>query len=335
MGFNVIAHEQIFSPDDIYPSCHASTNVVLSSGVILAAWFGGSYEKADDVDIWYSRKVNGKWEKQRRAAYHKDIPCWNPVLFDFGDRVTLFYKVGKTIPGWKTYFVESDDEGMTWSEPKELVPGDETGGRGPVKNQPIRLQSGAILAPASKETLDTWDVFTDRSEDNGRTFVRSDFVYLDRENVLGKGLIQPALWQDDEGIVHMFTRSTENCIYHACSRDEGRTWSEALPTNLPNNNSGISLVRTDRGQLALVCNPQKGTLGAEGYSWAKRTPLMLTLSDDNGCTWGDGFCLESEDGEKESPEFSYPTVTAKGADLFITYTWKRKCICFWQIRISG
>ena len=61
-------------------------------------------------------------------------------------KIILFYKVGKLISEWVTWYMESEDEGHTFSEPQELVPGD-IGGRGPVKNKPIRLSDGTVLAP--------------------------------------------------------------------------------------------------------------------------------------------------------------------------------------------
>lgn len=70
--------------------------------------------------------------------------------------------------------MESEDEGHTFSEPQELVPGD-IGGRGPVKNKPIRLSDGTVLAPGSLEG-ELWDGFVDISKDDCRTWERSDLV---------------------------------------------------------------------------------------------------------------------------------------------------------------
>ena len=43
-----------------FASAHASTIVETRSGLV-AAWFGGTREGADDVGIWLSRRVSGKW----------------------------------------------------------------------------------------------------------------------------------------------------------------------------------------------------------------------------------------------------------------------------------
>ena len=66
----------------------------------------------------------------------------------------------------------SSDSGESWSEERELVPGD-FGGRGPVKNKCLVLKDKSILAPASTEQ-DGWNCFTDRSFDQGKTWIRSE-----------------------------------------------------------------------------------------------------------------------------------------------------------------
>ncbi len=328
MDYQVIAQEHIFPPEELYLECHASTLAFLPEGGVAAAWFGGTKEKNDDVGIWFSRRIGGKWEPQRKAADVEGVPCWNPVLFDFGDRLSLFYKVGKEIPTWKTLVTESTDNGLTWSEGREIVPGDE-GGRGPVKNKCIRLSDGTVLAPASLETDTAWDCFVDRSADNGHTWERSPLVPLDHAALTGKGIIQPTLWEDVAGTVHMFTRSTESRIFHSCSADGGRSFSPAEPTDLPNNNSGIDLARLDDGRLVLVYNPVASPRGV-------RSPLCFTVSEDNGRTWGPDHYLDHFPSPEKARKstFAYPAVIARGNDVFITYTWKRETIAFWHIRIG-
>jgi len=58
----------------------------------------------------------------------------------------------------------------------------------------------------------------------------------------------------------MLTRSNAGSIYRSDSQDNGQIWSPAYPTELPNNNSGIDLVRLDDSSLILAYNPKK--LGA-------------------------------------------------------------------------
>jgi predicted neuraminidase len=309
----------IFSQPGPFASCHASTLVQTGRDGFLCAWFGGSKEGADDVDIWSSRLQDREWSAPVKIAWLDGVPLWNPVLFNNGNDIILFYKAGKTIPLWYTLYKVSRDRGLTWTEERELVPGDR-GGRGPVKNKPIRLKSGRIAAPASIEG-EFWDAFADISDDGGIHWRKSKFVPVQHETLRSKGIIQPSLWQSKDGEVHMFLRSTEGMIFRSDSKDEGETWSPAYDSGLPNNNSGIDLVMYDSVCLALVYNPV-------GDNWGARTPLWLSFSNDNGKTWEKVLTLEEGPGE-----FSYPAIIAGAKALYISYTWKRQSIAFWKIQL--
>lgn len=324
------------------PSCHASTVLPLKDGRVLAAWFGGSGEGRTDVGIWLAEK-DEKGFKEARVVAQSLLPHWNPVLYQCDDgRIVLFYKVGMKILHWKTMFIESFDGGKTFSEPRELVPGDVSGGRGPVRNKPIRLKNGRILAPASTEQ-GLWRCFIDISDDDGHTWRKSNMIEVpgleEYEKKLlawqklaeesdvpvekpeeiqhGRGIIQPTLWESEHG-VHALMRSGEGFIYRSDSTDGGETWCAAYPTNLPNNNSGIDLTKLGDGTLLLVFNPVQ-------ESWGMRTPISIAASTDNGETWTRLCDLQTEPGE-----FSYPAIVNSGNKIYITYTYKRENIAYWE-----
>ncbi|KRE32316.1 sialidase family protein [Paenibacillus sp. Soil724D2] len=316
--------EFIFEEERPFLSCHASTLELLPGGDVIAAWFGGTREKAGDVAIWISRRGDKGWTPPVKVADQGDVPHWNPVLFRTNKGILfLYYKVGTNIAEWETMVIRSTDNGHTWTSPLPLVEGDK-GGRGPVKNKPIVLHDGTIAAPASLEPA--WDAFVDLSFDGGETWTRSEIVPLEHSRMKGKGIIQPTLWESVPGIVHMLTRSTEGSIYRSDSMDGGRTWCAAYPTELPNNNSGIDLVKLNNGTIALIYNP---TRPENGKNKGPRTPLVIRLSQDNGHTWENEIVLD--EGEKQ---YSYPAIVASGLDLYVTYTWKRERIAFWKITLA-
>ncbi|MAX23110.1 MAG: neuraminidase (sialidase) [Phycisphaeraceae bacterium] len=324
-----VTHELIFPLQAQVKEVHASTLVLLPDDSVLAAWFGGTKEGMDDVSIWLSHHVNGQWQTPSIVAKISDEPHWNPVLYVDNDTVHLWFKVGKPIPLWRTYAMTSEDWGKTWTTPRELVPGDK-GGRGPVKNKPINLVSGALLAPASIEVGATpstetgeakdaaWDAFVDRSEDGGQTWQRSELVPYDHQNTKGEGVIQPTLWESQPGKVHMLLRSGDGWVYRSDSDDDGKTWCQAYPTDLPNNNSGIDVAKLNDGLLALIYNPVGG-------NWAGRSPITLSFSTDNGRTWTRQLDLQTVEGE-----FSYPAIIPTPDGLAITYTHDRKSISYWR-----
>src|SRR5699024_10478604 len=110
--------EYLFEEDRPFLSCHASTLIVLPNGDVLASYFGGTREKANDVAIWTSRRVDGVWQPPQKVADQEGIPLWNPVFYRSDDGIVyLYYKVGFEIKEWITMVIQSEDEGHTWSAP--------------------------------------------------------------------------------------------------------------------------------------------------------------------------------------------------------------------------
>jgi predicted neuraminidase len=316
---SMVAKDFIFGDDRPFAECHASTVLRVGDGKFLVAWFGGTREKHDDVGIWLSKGEPGKWSPPREVAKIRENAHWNPVLFkDPSGSVILFFKVGKVTDRWETWFKVSNDAGETWSEARELVPGDK-GGRGPVRNKPIVLSDGSWLAPASNELNEVWNAFVDRSEDGGKTWVSSEFLEINRDSIPGEGVIQPTLWESAAGNVHMLLRSSAGVICRSDSEDYGQTWSPVYKTNLPNPNSGIDVTKLEDNTLVLIFNP-------DDENWGSRSPISLAVSTDNGRSWDP--VIELERGNDED-EFSYPSVIAFGDTVALTYTWKRQRIAFW------
>ncbi len=311
---------------------HASTLLELKDGGFLAAWFQGSKESAPDVCIVGSRRIGGVWEKPRVLADIPDVPQWNPVLRRGDDgRIVLYFKVSSTIQDWNTYIVESHDEGATWDSPRELVPGDESGGRGPVKNKCLKLSDGTWLAPASVER-GAWEAFIDVSTDDGRTWTRRPFFVKPDVNTgdkLGDGVlcvIQPSLWQSGPSDVSCLMRSNNKALYRSDSHDGGKTWSPLYDSGVPNNNSGIDLVRRRDGRLVLICNPI-------ARNWGGRNQLDAWVSEDDGKTWKADLTLafdpEPKQPDGRGTEFSYPAIIEMNdGRLAVTHTWNRRQIKF-------
>lgn len=316
---NIIERKFIFDGDITANECHASTVVVLDDETVVAAWFAGTAEGKSDVCIWCCRRTNGIWSKPVRITDNDGIPHWNPVLFsDDGSTVTLFYKVGSTIPNWKTFVIRSYNKGESWSAPEELVQGDCSGGRGPVKNKPLTLSNGKILAPASVER-GPWRCFADVFDGN---MWRKRSIPVDSKETESLSVIQPTVWESSNGIVHALMRSNKGRIYRSDSDDYGENWSCCYPINIPNNNSGIDATVVGK-RLLLVCNPVE-------KNWGLRSPLTLFISDDNGISFKKLIDIETEDGE-----FSYPSIVEKKEKIYIVYTYKRRKIAFCELCFNG
>lgn len=292
-----------------YPSCHASTIVESQPGKFLAAWFGGSREGADDVAIWLAR-YDGRWSEPEKIAEERGKPCWNPVLFRErkSGEIQLYYKAGPSPQTWSGFCRTSADDGKTFGEPRILP----AGLLGPIKNKPVQLEDGVILAPTSVESYRNWACWVERSADGGRSWTKHGPIFhLEHAD----GIIQPSILRASDGSLFLLARSTRRIgqICRAHSRDGGLTWSAAEAVEaLPNPNSGIDAVTLADGRQALVYNP----------THIGRSPLALALGDPDGREFKTVRTLESEPGE-----YSYPAVIqASDGSVQITYTWKRQKI---------
>ncbi len=311
----IVKSEFIYDVNDVsFPSCHASTIVETNDG-LLAAWFGGTHEKHPDVGIWLSRFENGKWSAPVEVAngiQHKDLryPTWNPVLYNTGKEIKLFYKEGPNCSDWWGEVISSQDNGKTWSVPIRLP--EEIWG--PIKNKPVLLKTGELLCPSSTE-LDGWQVHFEITPDMGKTWERTKSLN-DGHKI---GAIQPTILMHKNGKLQALCRSKTKMILSTWSEDNGRTWTELKETSLPNPNSGIDAVTLKNGKHVLVYNQIKPS-----EDWGDRNVFNVAVSND-GENWEAAVVLEN-DPDKDA-EYSYPAViqTTDGM-IHITYTWNRKQI---------
>jgi predicted neuraminidase len=291
-----------------FPSCHASTLVEVAGGGLLAAWFGGTRERAPDVAIWTARFDGVSWSAPAKVAEEPGIPTWNPVLWpEAAGGLILFYKAGPSPETWSGFLKRSRDGGRTWSE-AELLP---AGLFGPIKNKPIAGLRGEIVAGTSVESYRAWTSWVDISPDGGRTWTRHGPIVVPG---VPKGNIQPSLWRCTDGRLRMVVRTTERVgrVCLAESSDDGRTWSAARATSLPHPNAGLDAVKLADGRVLLVYN----------HTPSGRTPLSVAVSEDDGDTWQVSRALEDGPGE-----YSYPAVIqARDGRVHVSYTWRRERI---------
>jgi len=296
-------------------SVHASTIVATSRGLV-AAWFGGTREGANDVGIWLSSEAGGRWTPPREVATGLEsdgtrYPCWNPVLFKPSDgMLRLFYKVGPNPREWWGMVRASKDDGLTWSEARRLP----NAILGPVKNKPVQLASGALISPSSTEAQSAdrqpiWRVHFELTNDLGQNWTRvSPAASTGGPEV---NAIQPSILTHRGGRLQAVGRTRSGRVFETWSADGGRTWSPLALMILPNPNAGIDALTLRDGRHLMVYN----------HTSQGRSPLNVAVSED-GAAWAAALALEREPGE-----YSYPAViqTADGL-VHITYTWRRQRI---------
>lgn len=317
----ILVNEFVFNSAPFRES-HAATIAETPRGLI-AAWFGGTKERNPDVEIWVSRREASKWTKPVSVANgivndSVRYACWNPVLFQIpGGDLLLFYKTGPNVAAWKGWMKSSSDNGLSWSPAKPLP----AGFLGPVKNKPVLLSNGNLLAPSSTEE-NGWKIHFEISEDKGRTWRKIGPIND------GKTLtaIQPSILFHKAGRLQVLARSKDRALMEAWSSDNGETWTAVAKSTLPNNNSGTDAVTLKDGRQLLVYNhvyPHDSLKNGKGA----RTPLNVAISND-GKKWFAAAILE------DSPvsQYSYPSVI-QSADgmVHVVYTWRRQKIKYVKI----
>jgi predicted neuraminidase len=210
--------------------CHAST-VAVAGGHPVVAWFAGTREGTPDNRVHVAGPGGTLVLDTGRNVAH-----WNPVLAPGPDTerssaeradsraLWLFCKVGARISEWVTLVTRSHDGGGTWEPVRELVPGDRSGGRRPVKNPPLVTPDGLWLAPASVEEWGErprWSPFVDVSADGGRTWERAP-IPVGRSGLRGAGHIQPALWWGPSGPVALMRSGAGEYSYPTAVLDGDR-----------------------------------------------------------------------------------------------------------------
>ncbi len=305
-----------------YPQCHASTIVETAPGRLVAAWFGGTEERAADVGIWVARHEEGRWTEAVEVANGVQAdgtrhPTWNPVLFTAPDGVLwLFYKVGPSPSTWWGMVRTSSDGARSWSEARRLP----APLLGPIKNKPVVLADGTWLSASSTEGTPTgWRAHVERSTDQGRTW---QFVGPIDKGPAALEAIQGSVLFHKDGRLQALLRTRSDTLATTWSTDNGRSWSALAPSGLPNPNSGTDAVTLRDGRHLLVYNPTTMAPGPPRRS-GPRYPLSVAVSDD-GLAWRTVLTL---DDEPHPAGYSYPAVVQTSDGLVhITYTWKRERI---------
>lgn len=302
-----IIHSEIIKEPHLVPSAHASTIVETDDG-ILAAWFGGTYERHPDVSIYTSRFEDGQWSNPIMVAdgvqnESQRFPCWNPVLFkrENGDLI-LYYKVGPSPSTWWGEYKISTDEGKNWSG-SQVIP---RGCLGPIKNKPVIIPGGKILYPTSIEIVGKWNVYIEMSNQD-----LTDWEKIEIDNN-GFDAIQPSVLFYPDGSLQILCRSKNKSVVESWSHDNGKTWTPLMATELANNNSGTDAVTLSNGLQLIIYNPI--TSG--------RNKLAIAASYD-GKIWEKLIDLEDHD----SGEFSYPSIIQDGVgNVHVSYTYNREKI---------
>lgn len=357
---------------------HASNVLPMPNGDLLCTWFAGTQEGMSDISIYVARLKAGTqtWSTPEKVSDDPARSEQNPVFFPVPDGKLWLMWTSQESGNQDSAVVMrriSSNGGYSWG-PIELfidTPGTF------VRQPPVILENGdwlltvfyCVHVPGQKWVGNKDYSAVKISSDQGKTW--KEIVVPGSLGCVHMNIIDLG----GGSLVAFFRSRWADHVYTTRSRDWGKTWDAAEPTELPNNNSSIQVCRLQNGHLAMVfnnmnaenCTERRVSLyddigeddtpvqpakvedpTAKTAFWgAPRAPLSIALSLDDGKSWpivkdlevGDGYCMTNNSKEAINREYSYPSIKQSiDGKLHITYTYFRqriKYVCIDESWILG
>ena len=214
----------------------------------------------------------------------------------------------------------STDETRTWSKPIQCIT--ESQGYFVVNNDRIiQLANGRLLMPTSlhnspgSQWSNKGEIRCYVSDDSGITW-KSGFQVPAPDSSITQ---EPGVVELKDGRIMMLIRANGGEQLVSYSSDRGVSWSPAQPSGIASPISPASLERIpSTGDLLLVWNNNGAT--GPGYFKAKRTPLTVAISSDEGRTWKHRRSIE----EDPNGMFCYTAIHQIGDHILLAYMSKEQ-----------
>ena len=314
----LFASAPIFSTLPSHPSVHASTIEALPDGDLLVSFYAGTVEKAKDITIFLCRfdTRSNKWSEPTVVVEDPEYSLGNPVLFFGPDQTLWLFYLKMQGQKWNTctlHALKSLDYGESWKHGYDF---EESLGW-TIRTNLITLDNNEILFPLCDE-FKRYSFFM-TSSDQCQTWQIRGKVTSDPFN------LQPAVIQraNHDLLALIRTGGKGGHCWESISKDYGRSWAAAVPGPFKNPNSALAMTKLASGNLVAVYNDSDQRIF--------RTPLVISLSEDEGKTWPYTRKLEDQTGEFTystdktnnwtSIEFSYPAIVQSQDGLIhVVYT---------------
>ncbi|MBQ3258963.1 MAG: exo-alpha-sialidase [Clostridia bacterium] len=234
-------------------------------------------------------------------------------------------------------FVKSDDKGLTWSEP--IVYGSALG-------KPVQSLTGRWVSQIGRGI--SW--LDDGEEANGLYWSHRSGLTAEQnadansrvKEVKGT-LTEASMYQTQDYVFHIMTRSDAGYLWHHESLDNGETWEDIYPTNF-----------TTSSTMWRFGNLPDGRIFGIGSSDIKqgRYPLELWVSDD-GINFDTCYILRDEydiaetgelfvqkgqnqhcAGWAKGGEYAYPHVVIDDTYLYVTYSRHKEMMEITRVKLS-
>lgn len=320
MKAKIVERKWVQAYFDVRQCNHMPSLTVGYDGTLLAIWCGGMMDwngdpMGRDCTIWLSRLEKGadEWSCLEGVGTDMRYSCHNSCFYKnrHGEIIVVFTKFLDTCVNsstWcggrdKLWSTKSKDGGLTWLPAKET--------NIPLIGHPacdgVLLDNGDMLMAISSTEDDPEGRYFGmvrilRSTDDGDTWQMEELIKAkDLTNIR-----EPAIALRPNGDIQMFTRACPKGMgwgtgekqtiyaYKTRSSDNGKTWTDPVPSTITNNESKIDLISSDANLLMAYNN-------TTDLDWHERSPLWLAASKDEGQTWENIIELAPAPGNKCQP----------------------------------
>ncbi len=298
----------------------------LASGKLLCVWTVSGPQPTKLRIVGSLSSDGSTWSEPRILIDTPGKSDADPVLLVDGSRVFV-YSATVNIPDKldrsQVFMVSSDDEGATWSRPREIhFPHPYTAG---MVQKGIKRKDGMLVLPFA------WDLWPEkglRASTEGEMDLASG-VLFSRDGIEWQqhgelhiwepkmtpastnGLCEPALVELADGELLMIMRSGTSHHWESRSRDGGLTWSPPRPSALTGHNTPTSLWRLDQNSEEIIAIWNNSPM--------HRYPLSVAISKDGGHTWSHPKNVATSDGT----QVSYPGIVQRLDGSFIA-VWQQQ-----------
>jgi predicted neuraminidase len=317
-----------FIPETAAPSVHAGSAILLNEGNLRAFWFSGSREGATDVVIQTAvlDTQAGTWSKSEvvidRVAAEKGLSRYikklgNPLPVRSSQGKLQLYFVTVSVGGWagsSISWMESSDEGASWSRPQRLITSPALNLSTLIKAPGLEFADGTLGLPVYHEWMGKFGELI--RLDGGRVIDK-------RRMSSGRALLQPIVFVDSPEKAVAYFRQARSAgpprIASALTENAGQSWFSGSDLDLANPNAAIAGLQLPNGDRLMVLNDLESA----------RHRLVLVIAPAGTSNWSVIAELESDQTLINGlhREFSYPTLLlGANGEVHVIYTYDRQKI---------
>jgi predicted neuraminidase len=315
-----------FIPETAALSVHAGSAILLNDGNLRAFWFAGSREGATDVVIQTAvlDTKAGSWGNPEvvidRVAAEKGLSRYikklgNPLPVRSSQGKLQLYFVTVSMGGWagsSISWIESSDEGASWSRPQRLITSPALNLSTLIKAPGFDFTDGTLGLPVYHEWMGKFGELI--RIDDGRVIDK-------RRMSSGRSLLQPIVFIDTPEKADAYFRQARSAgpprIASAQTENAGQSWASGVDLDLANPNAAIAGLQLPNGDRLIALNDLE----------SGRYRLVLAIAPAGTGSWNVIAEVESDQTLINGlhREFSYPSLLlgANGA-VHLVYTYDRK-----------